>query len=54
MTLADYYLDYVNNFLTVEGFAEYYGLDADEAGGFLNVARELYGRQFVEVSSENR
>jgi hypothetical protein len=27
--LADLYLDWVNNFLTIEVFAEYYGLDDD-------------------------
>ena len=26
-TLADLYLDWVNNFLTIERFSEYYGLD---------------------------
>jgi hypothetical protein len=25
--LADLYLDWVNNFLTIERFSEYYGLD---------------------------
>jgi len=29
--LADLYLDWVNNFLTIAVFAEYYGLDEDDA-----------------------
>ena len=30
------YLDYINNFLTVEAFSEYYNMDIKEAEDFIN------------------
>lgn len=33
------YLDYVNNFLTVERFAEYYDLSVDSANGLIMMAK---------------
>ena len=39
-TLADLYLDWVNNFLTIERFSEYYGLDEDDARDLLNLAKK--------------
>ena len=46
--LADLYLDWVNNFLTIERFAEYYGLDEDDAKELLvlqddNFESDLWG-----------
>tara|TARA_Y100000593_G_scaffold84954_1_gene161255 strand:- start:156 stop:320 length:165 start_codon:yes stop_codon:yes gene_type:complete len=35
------YLDYVNNFLTVDRFAEYYMIDIDLAECFLNNMRAI-------------
>ena len=35
------YLDYVNNFLTVEAFASYYGLLHWQANKVINLGREL-------------
>lgn len=35
------YLDYVNNFLTVNAFAEYYGLSYWQANKVINLGREL-------------
>ena len=40
--LINMYLDYYNNFLSVEGFANYYGLD--NAQRVINIGRELYNR----------
>ena len=31
------YLDYFNNFLTVRGFADYYGLSINEAHNVINI-----------------
>ena len=39
--LTDIYLDFVNNFLTVEFFAEYYGLTYNQAFKLLEVARSV-------------
>lgn len=33
------YLDYVNNFLTVERFAEYYGITEKKANAIINKQR---------------
>lgn len=35
------YLDYVNNFLTVERFAEYYNMSTDYAGHVISIGRKL-------------
>ena len=31
------YLDYFNNFITVRGFADYYGLSINEAHNIINI-----------------
>jgi hypothetical protein len=36
------YLDYRNNFLSVQGFANYYNLPFDLATNLINYAREVY------------
>jgi hypothetical protein len=47
--LADLYLTYVNDFLTIEIFAEYYGLDDDDAKALLEIAKKSH-EQRVEYS----
>jgi hypothetical protein len=47
--LADLYLDWVNNFLSIERFAEYYGLDEDDAKALLEIAKKSH-EQRVEYS----
>jgi len=47
--LADLYLDWVNNFLSIERFAEYYGLDDDDAKALLEIAKKNH-EQRVEYS----
>ena len=42
------YLDYANNFLTVENFAEYYGLTISEANQIINVGRDINERLALE------
>ncbi len=41
-TLADLYLEFVNNFLTVEIFSEYYGLDEEDAKQLLVLAKKCH------------
>ena len=36
------YLDYWNNFLTVERFAEYYGITKEQAITIINKGKEKY------------
>ena len=40
--LADIYLDWVNDFLTVERFAEYYGLDEEDAKQLLKLSKKCH------------
>jgi len=40
--LADLYLDWVNNFLTIEKFSEYYGLDEEDAKQLLVLAKKCH------------
>ena len=41
--LKDMYIDWCNNFLTLERFADYYGLkDKYQAHRIVNVGRKLY------------
>lgn len=40
--LADIYIHWVNDFLTIGGFADHYGLDDDQADILLNLARHCY------------
>ena len=47
--LADVYLDWVNNFLTIERFSEYYGLEEDDARKLLEIAKKSH-EQRVEYS----
>ena len=37
----DMYLDYVNNFLTLEAFAEYYGINKTSARRIIKRGREI-------------
>lgn len=41
-TLADLYLDWINNFLTIEKFSEYYGLDENDAIDLLKLAKKCH------------
>ena len=40
------YLDYINNFITLKGFADYYGVDDNIAYSVIALGRELYNKQF--------
>jgi hypothetical protein len=42
MTLTQIYVEYLNNFLSVEGFASHYDLRLDHATYLIDTARALY------------
>jgi len=53
--LADLYLDWVNNFLTLERFAEYYGLDEEDAKQLLVLAKKCHEQRldFIKDTQED-
>ena len=44
------YLDYVNNFLTVSAFAQYYGLTEDDALDVIDSGRANHARSLFQPS----
>jgi hypothetical protein len=48
--LIEMYLNYVNKFITVEKFAEWYGLDDEDALFIIEMGRK-YNERKAEVSS---
>jgi hypothetical protein len=49
MKLADLFLDYFNNFLTVDRFAEYYGLEPRVASRVIQWGRKLHEKRAERV-----
>ena len=47
------YLQYVNEFLTVERFAEYHGLGLEKAHRLLQIGRKLNDRKYQYVTEDN-
>ena len=43
------YLDYANNFLTVECFANYHGFDVDTATKYINIGKKIHNSMTKEV-----
>ena len=39
---AEWYLDFVNNFLTLDGFAEYYGISRDQAEEVVKLGKAIH------------
>jgi len=50
--LASLYLDYVNNFLTVEKFAEHYRFTENHANNVINKGRRAHEKQVRERKEE--
>ena len=46
MNYQEYFIDYVNNFLTVECFAEHYGFTISEANNVINIGRAYNNKDF--------
>lgn len=44
--LIETHLDFVNNFLTVKGYADYYDISESQAERLLQVAKESYEEMF--------
>lgn len=44
-TIETLYLDYVNNFLSIAAFAEYYGLDMGQANRVITLGRKINDRR---------
>jgi hypothetical protein len=42
--LQNIYLDWVNNFLTIERFSEYYGITVVEANTLIEICRGVHER----------
>lgn len=51
ITLADLFLDYFNNYLTVEKFAEHNELDVDDAKAIIELGRK-YHEQRAAMAKE--
>lgn len=49
--LRNFYLDYVNNYLTMERFAEHNGLDIDQADVLLEIGKALHEQYVSEQKS---
>jgi len=39
---SEWYLDFVNNFLTLDGFAEYYGISHDQAKQVVELGKAIH------------
>ena len=48
-SLSEIYLDWVNNYLTIEKFAEHYGLYPKEAEILINLARDCLYEEHPEA-----
>lgn len=46
---TEMYLDWFNNFLTVERFAEYYEINVEQAQQIINLGREIGSLELVRV-----
>ena len=48
-TIEAYYLDFVNNYLTIEKFAEHHGLYVNEAQTLINLGKQINNRPHPEA-----
>lgn len=46
--LINAYLDFVNNYLTIEKYADHNGLSIDEANVFMSVAKHVFNNPHPE------
>ena len=47
--LIDQYLDYWNNYLTPELFAEHRGIDVEQAKALIDIGRDLFNTKHPEA-----
>ena len=50
--VIDFYLDWVNNYLTVNKIAEHHGLDLDDAKALISMGRYMHHRNVEIIQSE--
>ena len=50
--VIDFYLDWFNNYLTVEKIAEHHGLDVDDAKALISMGRYLHHRHVETMNRE--
>ena len=50
--VIDFYLDWLNNYLTVEKIAEHHGLDLDDAKALINMGRYMHHNLLVTNTLE--
>jgi hypothetical protein len=48
--LREFYLDWVNNYLTVETMAEHHGLDVSHARTLIDIGRDAHQQYIDEVT----
>ena len=44
-TFQDYYLDWLNDFLTIGGYARYYGITEAKAEQRINIGRKIHDQR---------
>lgn len=49
-SLIDFYLDFVNNFLTIQRMADHYEMPEEDCEYFVDLGKELYNKQFKNKS----
>ena len=50
--VIDFYLDWFNNYLTVEKIAEHHGLDVDDAKALISMGRYMHHRHVETMNRE--
>lgn len=48
--LIDVYLDWMNNFVTIPAFADYYGLSEEESKKVIDLGKKIYERRLKDKS----
>ena len=48
--VIDFYLDWVNNYLTIEKIAEHHGLDVDDARALITMGRCMHHRHIEDAA----
>ena len=48
--LIDVYLDWMNNFVTIPAFADYYGLSEEESKKVIDLGKKIHERRLKDKS----
>ena len=52
--LNDVYLDWVSNFETIEAFADWYGVDKNEARAIIDMGRQIHEKYFANEENKSK